>query len=74
MEKKVEKVEPALQPGFHSHGHTAPHNTHHAKPDKKKPASADDMLAADLLNLPKGGVHDHHPHPKKEGQPKAVAH
>lgn len=70
MEKKVE---PALQPGFHSHGHTA-HTIHHPKHQASKKASADDMLAASLQNLPKGGVHHSHLHTKNEGQPKTVAH
>ncbi len=70
MEKKAE---PPLQPGFHSHGHTG-RTIHHAKPQASKKASADDMLAESLQNLPKGGVHDYHLHPKNEGQPKAVAH
>jgi hypothetical protein len=67
------KVEPELKPGFHSHGHTA-HTVHHAKPQASTKASADDMLADSLQNLPKGGVHHNHLHPKNEGQPKAVAH
>jgi hypothetical protein len=57
------KVEPPSQPGFHSHGHTA--HIHHAKPEKKGKPGADDMLAASLQNLPKGGVHHHDPHAKK---------
>jgi hypothetical protein len=64
------KVEPPPKPGFHSHGQAAP--IHHAKPrvSTNTKASADDMLAASLQNLPKGGVH--HPHPKNAGLPKAA--
>jgi hypothetical protein len=71
---KVEKkAEPALQPGFHSHGHTA-HTAHHAKPQVSKKASADDMFAASFQKQSKGGLHHSHLHPKIEGRPKAVAH
>jgi hypothetical protein len=71
VEKKV--VEPELKPGFHSHGHTA-HTIHHTQKQASKKASADDMLAESLQNMPKGGVHHNHLQPKNEGQPKAVAH
>jgi hypothetical protein len=63
------KEEPPVKPGFHSHGQAAP--IHHAKPKVSTKASADDMLAASLQNLPKGGAH---PHPKNAALPKAVAH
>jgi hypothetical protein len=70
---KVEKkAEPALQPGFHSHGHTA-HTAHHAKPQATKKASADDMFAASFQKQSKG-LHHSRLHPKIEGRPKAVAH
>jgi hypothetical protein len=71
---KVEKkAEPALQPGFHSHGHTS-HTIHHAKPQVTKKASADDMFAASFQKQQKGGLRDNHLHSKSEGRPKAVAH
>jgi hypothetical protein len=66
----AKKEESPAKPGFHSHGQTA--HIHHAKPKVSTKASADDMLAASLQNLPKAGFH--HPHPKNAALPKAVAH